>query len=235
LFDISIGPLVNLWVIGSDNPYLPTESERAAAMSHIDWHNVILFPDERSVFLKNAGMSIDLGAIAKGWAADEVARLLRKGGVHSAIINLGGNVYTLGTKANGKLWKIGVQDPNGNRGSYIGYVTIGESALITSGIYERYFIEDGVRYHHLLDPRTGQPARTGVAGVTVLAPTSTAGDALSTSLFVMGVEKGMELVGTLPDVEAMYVLEDKTLVATKGFLDKFTQTNFDYSLAEGSE
>ncbi len=206
-FDPTIAPLVRLWGIGTENARLPSEEEIEAARRLVDYRGLILDPAARSVFLERAGMGLDLGAIAKGYAADEAASILRAAGVESAIIDLGGNVYTLGRKRGGKPFRIGIQDPAAERGSYLGALTITDRSLVTSGPYERFFIEGGRRYHHILDRRTGYPSDSGLVSVTIIGASSIRADALSTSVFVMGKERGLALLAGQAGVSAILVDE----------------------------
>ena len=157
-FDLTVGPLVRLWGIGTDDARVPSPAEITAALGLVGWRDVELSEPDATVFLRRPGMAIDLGAIAKGYAADEAAAVLAAKGVKAALVDLGGNVLTLGAKPDGSPWRIGLQDPDPSvpRGSHIGIIEFeGSRSVVTSGTYERYFVRDGVRYHHLLDTATG--------------------------------------------------------------------------------
>ena len=214
-FDPTIGPLVQLWGIGSENAKIPTDQERDIATQLIDWKQVDLDKYDKSIYLKNPDMELDLGAIAKGYASDEVVRILKENNVDRGIINLGGNVYAYGEKIDGSPWRIGIQNPLSDRGEYIGIVDLKNKSVVTSGIYERYFEEDGVRYHHLLDTSTGFPIKTDLASVTIITESSIRADALSTILFVAGVEDGITLLEQhFPETEAIFVTLDKHVYST---------------------
>ncbi|MEW6244450.1 MAG: FAD:protein FMN transferase [Bacillota bacterium] len=217
-FDISVFPLVQLWGIGKKDEYVPTESEVAAVVASVDFRKIRIDADKLLVGIPEGGMGIDLGGVAKGYAADRAAAVLAEHGIKHALINAGGNVVVMGGKPDGSLWRVGIQDPRDPNG-YIAVVRMNTGTVVTSGDYERYFIKDGKRYHHIFDPRTGQPAAAGVIAVSVTAPTSAQADAYSTALFVMGVDKGMKLVESLPDIEAIFVTEDGEIVVSSDFPD----------------
>ncbi len=231
-FDISIGPLVSLWGIGTENARVPGEDEIIKSRGKTDYTKILLNREHRTVMLTEEGMAIDCGAIAKGFIADRVLELLESEGVESAIINLGGNILTLGSKPGGILFRIGVQDPSDTRGEYIGIAELDGKSLVTSGIYERYFEQDGVRYHHILDPDTGYPVDNHVTGISVLTDKSVDGDALSTTFFAMGIEQGLEYASSDDNIEVLFVSDDNRLYMTDGFKNIFTLKNHEYSIAE---
>ncbi|MDR2953107.1 MAG: FAD:protein FMN transferase [Treponema sp.] len=229
-FDPTVGPLVALWGIGGENPRVPSQDEIDAVLPLINWRDMELDRETNSVFLKRLGMAIDMGAIAKGYAADEAAAIIRKAGIKRAIIDLGGNILTVGEKKDKSLWKVGLQAPREERGSYFGIVTGLEQSLVTSGDYEKYFESGGIRYHHILSPFDGYPVRNGLAGVTIITRNSIDADALSTTVFALGYEKGLALINSIEDAEAVFVFEDRGARKTDGV--DFTLTNGDYRLLE---
>jgi len=230
-FDPSVGPLVKLWGIGSDHARLPSPAEVAAARKLVNWKDISVDTAKGTIFLSRAGMALDLGSATKGYAADEVARILRAGGVKSAIIDLGGNVLALGPKPDGKPWRIGLQDPEGERGAYIGIASLKDQTMVTSGIYERFFIQDGVRYHHILDTKTGYPVQNGLSSVTVIAPKSFDADGVTTMLFALGREKGMALARELK--LSVIMLDDQHRVfMTPGVSAFFEITDPRYKFSE---
>ena len=231
-FDITIGPIVKLWNIGTEYAAVPEPQVLADSLKLVDYNKLTLNKDKHTAKLEVKDMKVDLGAIAKGYAADEVAAILKSRGVEHAIINLGGNILTVGGNVNGNPWKIGIQDPYHPRNDYVGIVNVTDKTVVTSGIYERYFEQDGKRYHHILEPRTGYPADNGLAGVSIIADKSIDGDGLSTSVFVLGLEKGMKLIESLDNVEALFITTDKKIYMTKGFKAMFTQTNSEYKVME---
>ncbi|TXT44615.1 MAG: thiamine biosynthesis lipoprotein [Spirochaetes bacterium] len=230
--DPSIGPLVKLWNIGTDDARIPGKEEIRSTLSLIDYRKVQINPTALTVRLPLPGMKLDLGAIAKGYAADEIARILEKHRVRAAVVDLGGNVLVFGKKKDGSPWRVGVQDPSSDRGEYIGLVAGEAMTVVTSGIYERFFIEDGVRYHHLLDPKTGFPAKNNLVSVTIIASSSIDADALSTSAFILGLEKGMKLVEGIPDVGAVFIDLEKRVYLSSRAKKIFTLTNKGYTMAE---
>lgn len=239
--DITVGPLVKLWGIGTDFAKVPTEEEINSAKELINYKDVEINEDNKTIFLKNPNMIIDLGAIAKGYAADEVAKLLKDNGIKNAIINLGGNIFVLGKKVDGTDWKVGIQNPEKpeepespqkSDDSTIGYVTVSNKSIVTSGVYERYFEKDGKKYHHILNPETGYPYENEILGVSIISDKSIDGDSLSTTLFALGVEKGLELIESTKGVNALFITRDHKLYMSKGFDKIFTLTNTNYTLGE---
>ncbi|MCK5812467.1 MAG: FAD:protein FMN transferase [Clostridiales bacterium] len=205
-FDITIGPLVNLWAIGSDHASVPTNDEIHKTFPLMSYKMLMINEDNNTVFLPFKDMAIDLGGIAKGYIADRLIYILSGNGCNSAIVNVGGNVMTLGQKPSGELWKIGVQDPNESHGTYKAVASIeGSKSVVTSGIYERFFIEDGIYYHHILSPFTGFPYKNNIAGVTIFSDYSIDGDALSTTCFSLGLEQALNLVESLENIEAVFI------------------------------
>jgi len=231
-FDPTIGPLVKLWGIGTESAHLPEPTEIAAALKLIDYRKVLMDPAASTVKLATPKMRLDLGAIAKGYAADEVKRILSERKVKAAVIDLGGNVYVFGKKKDGKPWKIGVQDPLSERGDYLGIVSGFEETVVTSGIYERFFEHNGRRYHHILDVKTGYPVDNGLVSTTIVASSSTDADGLSTTLFALGLSKGMILAKSQKNVEVIMVDSSMKVHLSSGAGALFTLTNKTYKLAE---
>ncbi|NLY30756.1 MAG: FAD:protein FMN transferase [Firmicutes bacterium] len=229
LFDPTITPLVELWGIGTGNPQIPDQEAIEQAKGLVDYRRVDLAPSSRRVRLTQPGMGLDLGAIGKGYAADSVAQLLRERGVESALLNLGGNVYVIGGKPDGTPWRIGIQDPFSDRGTHVTILEVRDTSIVTSGPYERFFIRNGKRYHHILNPETGYPADTGLASVSIISPSSITADALSTSVFLLGLEKGLALLEEMEDVEAMLITNDRKVYLTSGLKQQVK------SLAKGFE
>lgn len=230
LFDISVGPIVKLWSIGLPEAKVPTQEEIDERLPLIGYNDVELNDKDKTIYLKRTGMMIDLGGIAKGYTADVISDMLTEEGVKSAIINLGGNVFAHGKKLNGDDWKIGIQNPFSERGGIVGTVTTSNKSIVTSGIYERYIEKDGVKYHHILSPTTGYPYENEIAGITIVSDTSTDGDALSTSVFAMGVENGMKFVNSIDGVDAIFVTKDNKVYITEGLKNIFTLSNSDFTL-----
>jgi thiamine biosynthesis lipoprotein len=225
-FDPSVGPLVSLWGIATDNPRVPSQEEIELVLPLVNWRNIVLDRQVNSVFLKQPGMALDLGAIAKGYAADEAAAIMRNARLTRGLIDLGGNVLTYGVKQDRTPWRVGLQNPLGSRGAYLGFVSGWDMTVVTSGVYVRYFLYDNVRYHHLFSPFDGYPARSGLLSVTVITTVSMDADALSTAAFVLGYEKGRALIDSLEGVEAVFVFEDMSVRITSGANFTLTDTNF---------
>lgn len=233
-FDYAIGPITDLWRIGFDDARKPEQSEIDQALQLVDYKSVELNDEEHSVFLEKKGMMLDLGAIAKGYMADEVYKLFKDEGVTTAIIDLGGNVFVMGgsPSRDGEFWNVGIQDPLGNRGESIGSTKQTNRSIVTSGIYERYIEVDGKLYHHLMDPDIGYPFENGIAGISIISDKSVDGDALSTLVFGLGLEVGLEYVNQREDVEAVFVTKDQDVYVSEGLQDNFELTNKEYTLIE---
>lgn len=230
-FDVSLEPVIKLWGIGTDTPRVPSKEELADALQYVNYKNIVFDAQNQTVELQK-GMAIDLGGIGKGYAADLVKDYLKSEGIVKAIINLGGNVDVIGEKAEGTPFKVGLQNPVAERNSYIGYVEVVDKTVVTSGVYERNFTENGVTYHHILDHISGYPVMNGVSGVSVVTSRSIDADALSTTLFTLGVEDGLALVNSLEDVECLYIMDDSTVYMTEGMKAMFTQTDSSFSIKE---
>ena len=231
LFDISVGPIVKLWNIGLPEAKVPTQEEIDSRIPLVGYSDVELNDEENTVFLKRQGMMIDLGGVAKGYTADVISDILTEEGVKSAIIDLGGNIFAHGLKVDGSTWRIGIQNPFSDRGDIIGTITVKNKSIVTSGIYERYIEKDGIKYHHILSPKTGYPYENEIAGITIISDKSSDGDALSTSVFAMGVEEGMKFINTQEGIDAIFVTKDNKIYITDGIRDIFKLTNTDFTLS----
>lgn len=229
LFDISIEPLVALWGIGTEHAKVPSDEELKSVLAMINYKNIHL--DNNMISFDENFTKLDLGAIAKGYAADRIVDYLKEKGVDRAIISLGGNVYALGSKSEDASWRIGIQNPNEGRGDIIGSLSVSNKSVVTSGLYERYFEEDGIRYHHILNTKDGYPIDNEVLGVSILSNKSIDGDALSTITFILGVEEGLKLIETLDDVEAIFITKDSEVYTSSGLKDIFKLTNNNFELA----
>lgn len=231
LFDISVGPIVKLWNIGLPEAKVPTQEEIDSRIPLVGYSDVELNDEENTVFLKRQGMMIDLGGVAKGYTADVISDILTEEGVKSAIIDLGGNIFAHGLKVDGSTWRIGIQNPFSDRGDIIGTITVKNKSIVTSGIYERYIEKDGIKYHHILSPKTGYPYENEIAGITIISDKSSDGDALSTSVFAMGVKEGMKFINTQEGIDAIFVTKDNKIYITDGIRDIFKLTNTDFTLS----
>lgn len=230
-FDISIGPLVKLWGIGSDHAKLPSPVEINNAKSKINYNDILLDENNCTVKLKNKDMIIDLGAIAKGYAADEIVECLKSNGINAAIIDLGGNIYALGNNPKKDSWSIGIQNPIESRGEPLGILNINNKSIVTSGVYERFFEKNGKKYHHILSPSTGYPVENSLISTTIVSDKSIDGDALSTTLFTLGIENGLKFIESIENVDAILVNSNKEVYITSGLKDKFKITNNEYKIA----
>lgn len=230
-FDLTIGPLVDLWSIGSEDASVPPEAEIVEATARVDYSQVS-FEGENTVFLEEPGMGVDVGAIAKGYAADQAARILLDAGIEHALLDFGGNILTVGNKPDGTDWRIGIQHPEEARNEFLGILEGRDEAVVTSGPYERYFMQDGVRYHHILDRSTGYPSRSGLLSATIVAQESMKADALSTATFVLGLEGARELIEGEEDVEGILVTEAREVWVSPGLRERFAVSAEGFSLIE---
>ncbi len=221
-FDITVGRLTDMWNFTGENPSVPPQEEIDAALPAVDYRNIHI--DGNRVTLENPDAAIDLGGIAKGYIADRLAEFLTDRGVESAVINLGGNVETVGSKEDGSSWTVGIERPYSDRTELMGKVSLNDGTLVTSGIYERNFEEDGVLYHHVLDPDTGYPAESDLEAVTIMAGRGNSAfcDGLSTVCLILGKADAMQLVEKLQDeypdmgLEAAFIDKDDEMVQTEG-------------------
>ncbi len=217
-FDISVAPLVNAWGFVSGYFTVPSKQtiDELVQLAGSDRINI----SGTKIFLEQSGMSIDLGGIGKGYASQRVIDVMKGYGINSALISLGGNIAAIGNKTDGSQWRILIQDPRDPE-LYAGKVSITDKSVISSGGYERYFEENGVKYHHILDPKTGYPAHSGLLMSTIICSDGATGDALSTATFVMGEEKAIQLWRSSDDFEMVLVTEDARVLATVGVADSF--------------
>jgi thiamine biosynthesis lipoprotein len=202
-FDPTIGPVSLLWNFSAGEPRLPESREISEALAKVGWRRVELDIAAGTVALPEKGMALDLGAIAKGYALDRAGVVLRQFGITSALINAGGDIIALGEKGPKKPWRVGVQDPN-KPNSIVAVALIQDRAIVTSGDYERFFMRNGKRYHHILDPRNGYPAQ-GLRSVTIVAQDGVTADAMSTAVFVLGPEDGMSKIESTEGVEGLLI------------------------------
>ncbi|MEG1482308.1 FAD:protein FMN transferase [Clostridium sp.] len=230
-YDLTIGPLVKLWSIGLPEAKVPNKNEIIDAIKKIDYKNVNINEDTKEVFLTEKGMMIDLGSIAKGYAADEIVKLLKENGVKEAIVDLGGNIYALGLKEGDKEWKVGIQDPFTDRGNVVGSVKVSNKSVVTTGIYERFIEKDGVKYHHILNPKDGYPYKTELAGVSIIADESVDADGLSTLVFTKGLDEGIKFIESLDGVDAVFITENRNVYTTDGIKDNFKMMNESFKLS----
>lgn len=230
-FNIAMGSVLSIWhsyrELGMENPEraeLPKREELLAAAEHISMDDVIVDRQAGTVYLADPQMSLDVGAIAKGYACEQAAKYLEENQRTGYVINSGGNVRAVGEKPGGELWLVGIENPNlaDTEKPYIAYLELSGEALVTSGSYQRFYTVDGKNYHHIIDPKTLMPSERYLS-VSVLCNDSALGDALSTALFNMDYEEGKNLVDTLSDVEAMWVMTDEEIKMSDGFKSYITQ------------
>ena len=205
-FDITIGTVTNLWDFKSENHIIPSNNDINLAVSNVNYENIIL--NGNTVQLTNPNMMLDVGALAKGYIADRLKDYLLENNIQHALINLGGNVLAVGNKPDGTDFNIGIQKPFDETGLPITSVKLNDQTVVTTGIYQRYFEIDDVIYHHILDPGTGYPCNNDLYSVSIITDSSLDADALSTSTFLLGFEKGMELINSLDNVEAIFITSD---------------------------
>ena len=221
VFDITVYPLMQAWGFTEKNYRVPTSTEIDALLPYVDTSKIVF--DENTYMVEIPEQAqIDFGGIAKGYTSSQVARIMKEYGIQSAMLNLGGNVQTIGTKTDGSMWRIAIKSPYDSI-PYLGVISIAEKAVITSGGYERYFEKDGVRYHHIIDPETGMPTQNGLMSVTIVCEDGTMADGLSTSLFVMGKETAIEFWKAHSEVFDMILCdEDCRLYVTEGISEYFS-------------
>lgn len=220
-FDITIGPVAKLWGIFTDKAKIPSKEEITYALKFTGYEDISINNGLGSVMLKKAGESVDLGAIAKGYAADKVIDIYKQYNIESAFVNLGGNVMVLGTKPDGTPWRIGIQNPILERGLCLGAVNAIGKTIVTSGDYVRYIEKDNKKYHHILDPRTGYPADSRLISTTIVSEKSIGADAISTAIFILGLDEGMKLINSMKDMEAIFITKNKEIHVTEGLKKDF--------------
>ena len=216
-FDITIEPASALWEFSGEESELPGEEELQEAIAKVGYEKVSVEGNE--VVFQDSETTLDLGGIAKGYIADKMKEYLLERGVESAVIILGGNVLCVGERADGNPFQIGLREPFGDRNEQVAVLGIRDLSVVSSGVYERHFVKDGVNYHHILNPDTGWPYQNGLASVTIVSEDSADGDALSTVCFSLGLEPGLELADSLPDVWAYFITEDGEIHYSEGALE----------------
>jgi len=226
-FDLTIGPITQLWRIGFPDAHVPSKAAIAKNVKLVDYTKVKFNDQKHSVYLTQKGMKLDLGGIAKGFMADQVKTYFHKHGVSTAIIDLGGNIFVMGDSPKGTKsgdWTVGIQDPKGSRGSAIGSVPAKNMSIVTSGIYERFLKKNGKVYSHLMDPKTGAPFQNNLMGVSIISKKSMDGDALSTATFDKGLKSGMRYINGKADqgIGAIFITKDKKVYISNNLKKKFT-------------
>ena len=222
--NIAMGSVLSIWhryrTAGLNEPWaaeLPPMEMLTEAAGHTDIENLILDTENSTVWIADPQMTLDVGAIAKGYAVEMAAQMLEERGISGYVINVGGNVRTIGTKPNGQPWLVGIENPNTDSDeAFLVYLNLAGESIVTSGSYQRYYTVDGKNYHHIIDAQTLLPAE-GYLSVSVVCKNSAEGDALSTALFCMPFAEGLALVESLPDVEALWVMADESRQMSGGF------------------
>lgn len=218
-FDVTIAPVTTAWGFGGSGEYqVPSPEKLKELLTMVDGSSLIL--SEMEAALPRQGMQIDLGGIAKGYAGAQAEQILRSHGIQSALLDLGRNITVIGTKPDGSDWRVAVQDPVNPNGT-VGVLSLQDCSAVTSGGYQRYFEQDGVRYHHIIDPRTGYPAASGLLSATVVCSDSALADLLSTAVFVLGEQAALELWRAEGGFELVLITEDCRIVVTDGLSDRF--------------
>lgn len=235
LFDITIAPLSTLWGITSDHPKVPSEEEIADCLRLVNIENLVLDEENRTAFLKEEGMAIDLGGIAKGYFCEEIKAIYTEYEVDSALISIGGNIYTYHQKPDGTSYRLGIRNPlSDSANDLMGILTSHDEVVATTGTYERYFVQDGVRYHHILDLETGYPCDSDLISVTVVSNDGALADALSTTLFLAGKEAIPSYINH-SDFSVIVIDEDNRVYVSPSLADRFTIENDTFTLADEFE
>ncbi|MDT8717233.1 FAD:protein FMN transferase [Clostridium sp. 19966] len=227
-FNPLLRPLLDLWGFGRKNKRVPEEWEIKEKLKLADYRDIKLDDKNISVELLKKGEALDLGAIAKGYAADMVVKIFKDFKISSGMIDLGGNIYAYGSKENGDSWNIGIQDPFGKQGEFIGIVAIKDKSIVTSGNYERYFEINGKRYHHIMNAKSGYPSE-GIVSATIISDKSMDGDGLTTVCYTSGIEDSLALLKNYEDVEGIFITEDKKMYITEKLKKSFILVNNQYS------
>lgn len=242
-FDISIEPLVSLWHINTNSPHVATQDEIDSLLPLINYKNIVLNPKEKSVRLLKKGMLLDFGGIAKGFVADEIIKICKKNKIPRAVIDLGGNVYVYGKKSKKELWNAGVKNPEFPDAPPVLHLSLPQTSVVTSGVYERFFQEGEKRYHHILSPKNGYPAENNLYSVTVVCENSMIADALSTAFFVLGKEKSLEILPELKEklkvaysdiseISAIFIEYDHKITLSKDFPYSCVVLNPDWRIGD---
>lgn len=229
LFDPSIGPLVELWNVVGENPTVPDQAAVDKARSLVDWRRIAVDEAKKTIFLGRPGMRLDFGGLAKGYAADRAAAIARGYGVESGLLSMGeSSLYMIGGKPDGNDWRVGIQNPLPGKdfevehGSLLGVLSCRDTVVDTSGPYQRFFVRDGKRYHHIMDPRTGRPAENKLEQVTIVTPAAEdIPDGVSTVCYVLGLEQGLAFAKRYPQADAIFVTADKQVYLTPGLRSRF--------------
>ena len=226
-FDVTVGPLAQLWREAMERRQLPADGDVWQALQLVDWQGILLDEKGQTAMLRHPGQRIDLGGIAKGYAADGLRKLLRQHGVRRALLDLGGTVLSLG----GRL-PVGIRDPFRPAGAPMGTLMLEDRLAVTSGVYERFAWLGGHRYHHIVDPRTGYPSKSGLMSVTLVGENGAALDALATAALILGPERSVPLL-TEQGMDAIFVTDQGQVLITRGLKNEFRLTNKTNTMSDG--
>ena len=221
VFDVTIAPVTTLWGITGEDPKVPGEEELQSALSLVGAEGILLDEATHSAMLAREGMAVDLGGVAKGMLLDQIRGIAQEDGVDSGFVSLGGNILAIGQKPDGKEFVFGLRDPRGDGGEYLGTLSIPGLTMATTGDYERFFEQDGVRYHHVIDPRTGYPAKTDLISLTVISADGGLADYLSTTFFIYGKEVALQYLDE-EEFSLIAVDEEKNVYLSPALVPKFT-------------
>jgi len=230
-FEPTIRPLLNLYGFGSKNQRVPEKEALQEALKLVNYKDIILNDKDKSVMLRYKDQSLDLGAIAKGYAADEVKGIFLENEVISGIIDLGGNIYAVGKKSDDSLWNVGIQDPLKSTGNYMAVVHVADKSIVTSGNYERFFESNGKRYHHIINPKTGYPCENKIISTTIISDKSIDGDGLTTCCYILGLQEGLDLIERTEGADGIVITEDKKVYITSGIKSRITLANHEYAFS----
>jgi thiamine biosynthesis lipoprotein len=221
-----------LWSIGTKEEKIPEADEIETTLKLVNYKDVVLDESNNSIMLKRQNQALDVGGIAKGFAADEVRDIFFKHNIKSGLIDLGGNIFALGSKEDKMPWRVGIQNPFKSRGEFLGILSVENKSIVTSGNYERYFERDGKRFHHIIDPKTGYPSESKIISATIISDNSIDGDGLSTGVYILGVDKALKIIDAIEGIDAIFVTEDKKVHMTSGIKDIFMLTDEEFILNE---
>ncbi len=230
VFDITVASLVELWQKYGKVQKIPSQSLIEDTLKKVNYENILIDEERGMVKLRRNGQKIDLGGIAKGYAANRVIQYYQQKGLRSAMINLGGNVALLGGRDDEKPWQIGIQNPLQKRGECLAIISVSNTAVVTSGNYERFFLENNRIYHHILSPLTGYPASSGLRSVTIIYPDAMLADVLATTLFILGLERGVKLIKRFSDIEVIIISEDRKIYLSGSLVGKCQITEKGFTL-----
>lgn len=229
-FDITMQPLVRLWSIGKKDFKVPSKEEIDFIKRNIGYANIKLNEEKSFITKENTFYEISFAAIAKGFATDELRKILIQSNVENAVINLGGNIFVMGRKVDGSSWRVGIQNPFEKTGEYVGYLNLMDKSVVSSGSYERFSIQNGVRYSHIINPIDGYPIQNNLSSISIISNESIDGDGLSTGLYILGWKKALEIVEELEGIECICVLDNKEIHMSSNLKGKFIVTNKEFSL-----